>query len=156
MAFGAAIGRLLRAGDVVLLVGSLGAGKTTLVKGAVAALGGEDGVTSPTFMLAHSYCTSPPVTHVDLWRLEHLQEVVDLALEEVLDDEGVVIAEWGEAAEPLYGSDALVVRLAWGRSAEERTISFEARGPSWAGREALLEAATAPTGGALARARAEP
>jgi tRNA A37 threonylcarbamoyladenosine biosynthesis protein TsaE len=84
------------------------------------------------------------VTHVDLWRLGHLQEVVDLALEEELDDGGVVIVEWGEAAEPLYGDDALVVRLGWGRADDERTIAMEARGASWSSRAAgLREAAGA-------------
>ena len=68
-AIGAGIAPLLSAGDVVLLVGSLGAGKTTFVQGLVAALGGREPVTSPTFTLAHKYRTSPPVTHVDLWRL---------------------------------------------------------------------------------------
>ena len=125
---------LLCAGDVVLLVGSLGAGKTTFVQGLVAALGGREPVTSPTFTLAHKYRTSPPVTHVDLWRLGHLQEVVDLALEEELDEGGVVVVEWGEAAEPLYGADALVVRLAWGRSDSERTIAIEAHGASFVSR----------------------
>lgn len=144
-AIGAGIARLLRAGDVVLLVGSLGAGKTTLVKGLVAALGGTETATSPTFTLAHTYRTTPPVTHVDLWRLERLQEVVDLALEEALDEGGVVLAEWGEAAEPLYGTDALVVRLGWGEADDERSVTFETRGASWTARagplgEALLAA----------------
>jgi len=146
-AIGAGIARLVRGGDVVLLVGSLGAGKTTLVQGLVAALGSDEPATSPTFTLAHTYCTTPPVTHVDLWRLEHLQEVVDLALEEVLDEGGVLVAEWGEAAEPLYGADALVVHLGWGRTDDERTISFEAHGGSWASRAAgLSEALKAGTG----------
>jgi tRNA threonylcarbamoyladenosine biosynthesis protein TsaE len=150
-AIGAGIAGLLQAGDVVLLVGSLGAGKTTLVKGLVKALGGDEEATSPTFTLAHTYRTSPPVTHVDFWRLERLQEVVDLALEEALEEGGVVLAEWGEAAEPLYGADALVVRLGWGREDEERTLTFETRGASWterAGRlgEALAAGARA-TGG---------
>ncbi len=137
-AIGAGIARLLRAGDVVLLVGSLGAGKTTLVQGIVAAIGGDETATSPTFTLAHSYATTPPVTHIDLWRLEHLQEVVDLALDEVLDAGGVILAEWGEAAEPLYGADALVVRLGWGTTDDERTITLEPRGPSWASRARRL------------------
>ena len=135
---GAAIAGLLRPGDVVLLVGSLGAGKTTLVQGLVAALGGRNAVTSPTFTLAHSYETTPPVTHVDLWRLEHLQEVVDLALDEELDEGAVVVVEWGEAAESLYGADALVVRLDWGRAERERVISVEPRGGSWASRSDSL------------------
>ena len=148
-AIGAGIAPLLSAGDVVLLVGSLGAGKTTFVQGLVAALGGREPVTSPTFTLAHKYRTSPPVTHVDLWRLGHLQEVVDLALEEELDEGGVVIVEWGEAAEPLYGADALVVRLDWGRADGLRTIALEARGASWISRVgALSEAVGAGTVGA--------
>src|ERR1017187_7024580 len=88
-AIGDGIAPLRSAGDGVLLVGSLGAGKTTFVQGLGAALGGREPVTSPTFTLAHKYRTSPPVTHVDLWRLGHLQEVVDLALEEDLDEGGV-------------------------------------------------------------------
>ncbi|MGO9963244.1 MAG: tRNA (adenosine(37)-N6)-threonylcarbamoyltransferase complex ATPase subunit type 1 TsaE [Acidimicrobiales bacterium] len=142
-AIGAAIAPFLAAGDVVLLVGSLGAGKTTFVQGLVAALGGHEPVTSPTFTLAHRYRSAPPVTHVDLWRLEHLQEVVDLALEEELDEGGVVVVEWGEAAEPLYGADALVVRLEWGRSDGERTIAIETRGESFAARVAGLTQAAA-------------
>jgi tRNA threonylcarbamoyladenosine biosynthesis protein TsaE len=137
-AIGAALAPFLTAGDVVLLVGSLGAGKTTFVQGLVAALGGHEPVTSPTFTLAHRYRTAPPVTHVDLWRLDHLQEVVDLALEEELDEGEVVIVEWGEAAELLYGADALVVRLEWGRSDGERAVAIEARGESWAARVAGL------------------
>jgi len=147
-AIGAGLARLLRGGDVVLLVGSLGAGKTTLVQGVVTALGSPEAATSPTFTLARTYNTSPPVTHVDLWRLEHLQEVVDLALEELLDDGGVVLAEWGEAAEPLLGGDALVVRLAWGPSDEERTLTFEARGSTWTEREARLREAWVAGAGA--------
>jgi tRNA threonylcarbamoyladenosine biosynthesis protein TsaE len=143
-AVGSAIARVLRAGDVVLLVGSLGAGKTTLVQGLVAALGGHQRVTSPTFTLAHKYKSTPPVTHVDLWRLEHLQEVVDLALEEELEDGGVVIVEWGDAAEPLYGADALVVRLDWSRADGERLVALEAGGALWTSRtDALAEALTA-------------
>lgn len=142
-AIGAGIAGLLRAGDVVLLVGSLGAGKTTLVKGLVKALGGTEDATSPTFTLAHTYRTSPPVTHVDFWRLERLQEVVDLALEEALEEGGVVLAEWGEAAEPLYGADALVVRLGWGSADDERTVTFETRGASWTERGGRLGEALA-------------
>ncbi len=137
-AIGAGIAGVLRAGDVVLLVGSLGAGKTTLVQGLVAALGGHQAVTSPTFTLAHRYKTMPQVTHVDLWRLDHMQEVVDLALEEELEEGGVVVVEWGEAAEPLYGADALVVHLGWGPADLERVVTIEARGAAWKSREAEL------------------
>lgn len=137
-AIAAGLAALLRPGDVVLLVGDLGAGKTTFVQGLVVALGGAGEVTSPTFTLAHRYDTTPPVTHVDLWRLEHLQEVVDLALDEELEDGAAVVVEWGDAAEPLYGSDALVVRLSWGSFETERLISLEPRGQSWESRGTQL------------------
>jgi tRNA threonylcarbamoyladenosine biosynthesis protein TsaE len=151
-AIGAGIAGVLRAGDVVLLVGSLGAGKTTLVQGLVAALGAQEAVTSPTFTLAHRYHTAPPVTHVDLWRLEHLQEVVELALDEELEEGGVVIVEWGEAAEPLYGADALVVRLGWNLAEGERTVEVELRGEAWSSREAELAEAFGATAGLAAAA----
>lgn len=136
--FGERLANSLHAGDVVLLVGELGTGKTTLVKGLVAALGGGDQVTSPTFTIAHHYPSNPPVTHVDLWRLEHLQEIVDLALDEALEDGGVVVAEWGEAAAPLFGSDALLVHLSRTDRDEERLIQLETRGERWASRRASL------------------
>jgi tRNA threonylcarbamoyladenosine biosynthesis protein TsaE len=140
---GAGIASALCPGDVVLLIGSLGAGKTTLVQGLVAALGGDEEVTSPTFTLAHEYKTTPPVTHVDLWRLEHLQEVVELALDEELEDGSAVVFEWGEAAVALYGSDALVVRLGFGEGEGRREISLEAQGESWQRRTAQLSTALA-------------
>ena len=109
---GAALAGLLEPGDVVLLSGELGAGKTTLVKALVAALGSTEEVTSPTFTLLRTYATCPPVAHVDCWRLEQLHEVLDLGLEELLDDGGVALVEWGEAAAARFGQGALRVELA--------------------------------------------
>lgn len=108
---GGALARLLAPGDVVLLSGTLGAGKTTLVKAVVAALGGGQEVTSPTFTLLHTYATDPPVVHVDCWRLEQLHEVLDLGLEELLDEGAVALVEWGEAAAVRFGEGALAVTL---------------------------------------------
>ena len=139
---GAALAGLLEPGDVVLLSGELGAGKTTLVKALVAALGSDEEVTSPTFTLLRTYATSPPVAHVDCWRLEQLHEVLDLGLEEVLDDGGVALIEWGEAAAPRFGRDALLVTLAAPSAAgeepgTERLVEL-AGGPRWSARlEAL-------------------
>lgn len=106
---GAVLAALLLPGDVLLLSGGLGAGKTTFTQGLVAALGGDEAVTSPTFTLMRAYRTTPVVVHVDCWRLAQLDEVADLALEEILDEGGVAVVEWGEAAAPLIGSDALEV-----------------------------------------------
>ncbi len=140
-AVGGAIAGELRPGDVVLLTGELGAGKTTLVKGLVEALGGGDSVTSPTFTLCHLYATTPPVAHVDAWRLQHLGEALDLALEEALDEGGVAIVEWGEALAPLYGDGALSVELSAppGRG-DERLLELRADTPSWSARLAGVEA----------------
>ncbi len=140
-ALGAAIAAELRAGDVVLLSGELGAGKTTLVKGVVEALGGGDCVTSPTFTLCHLYPTDPPVAHVDCWRMQRLGELADLGLDEVLDDGAVAIVEWGEVAAPLYGEEALVVVLAPLAGAKgERRVSLAAGGSSWPDRLRALGA----------------
>jgi tRNA threonylcarbamoyladenosine biosynthesis protein TsaE len=133
-AVGSALAVELRPGDVVLLVGGLGAGKTTLVQGIVAALGGTEHVTSPTFTLVHTYRTNPAVAHVDLWRLEHLKEIVDLALEEEIDNGSIVVAEWGEAADDLLGPEALVVHLEPGLSDNERLIGLDPRGAGWKAR----------------------
>ncbi|MCU1491393.1 MAG: hypothetical protein JWM85_2798 [Acidimicrobiaceae bacterium] len=110
-ALGALLGRALRPGELLILSGGLGAGKTTLTKGLVRELGGEEEVTSPTFTLVRTYASDPPVAHVDCWRLDRLEEVMDLALEEVLDDGGIVVVEWGEAVAPLLGHEALVLSL---------------------------------------------
>jgi tRNA threonylcarbamoyladenosine biosynthesis protein TsaE len=132
-AVGAAIAGELHPGDVVLLSGELGAGKTTLVKGLVEALGGGDAVTSPTFTLCHVYPTVPPLAHVDAWRMTRLAEALDLALEEVLDEGGAAVVEWGEALAPLYGEGALVVSLAAAAGGEARRLVELRAGPPAAG-----------------------
>ncbi|MGO9198768.1 MAG: tRNA (adenosine(37)-N6)-threonylcarbamoyltransferase complex ATPase subunit type 1 TsaE [Acidimicrobiales bacterium] len=128
----------LEPGDVVLLVGELGAGKTTFVQGVAAGLGVTDDVTSPTFTLCQVYQGRLTVLHADLWRLERLQEVVDLALDEGLEEGGVLLAEWGEGAVELYGDDALVVSFDLGETESDRVLRLEAHGPRW---ERRVEAA---------------
>jgi len=83
---------------VVLLIGNLGAGKTTLVKGIADALGaaGEDEVSSPTFTLVHEYGNPPRVYHVDLYRLDTEREVGSLGLEDLWATDRLVLIEWGE------------------------------------------------------------
>src|SRR5438034_5461127 len=94
--FGAAVASVLVAGDVVALTGDLGAGKTTFVQGAARGLDvGDDQVTSPTFTLVREYRGRVPVVHLDVYRLNRVQEVIDLGFEELLDPEGVAFVEWG-------------------------------------------------------------
>lgn len=121
----------LRPGDVVLLVGGLGAGKTTFVRGVAEGLGVTTSVTSPTFTLVQSYRGRLTLLHADLWRLERLSEVVDLALDEGLEEGGVLLAEWGEGALELFGDDALVVLFEEGEEEDCRILRFEARGKRW-------------------------
>lgn len=134
-ALGEALARVLEPGDALLLVGGLGAGKTTLVRGLVRGLGGAAAVTSPTFTLVHHYPTRPPVVHVDAWRLEDPRELAALALEEDLDDGAVVVVEWGERARGVVGEDALVVELS--EDPEDvggRLLRLEGLGPRWSAR----------------------
>ena len=118
-AVGAALSNALRPGDVVLLVGDLGAGKTTFVQGVAAGLGVAEPVTSPTFVLLRPYeCAAPGtaanptrvrrVLHADLYRVEHSTEVTDLALGEMLEDDAAALVEWGDVAAPLLGATMTV------------------------------------------------
>jgi len=109
-ALGAALGAVLRAGDVIALSGPLGSGKTTLARALLRALGEEDEVPSPSFALVQPYDTlSPPVWHADLYRLEDPSELAELGLDEILA-EGALIVEWPERA-PGAWPEALALLL---------------------------------------------
>ena len=107
---------------VVLLIGTLGAGKTTLAKGIVSGLGAAkpDDVTSPTFTLIHEY-GGGRVYHIDLYRLDRPQEVARLGLEEIFDRDAVILIEWGERFPQLVPADRIEIRLETG-NAEGRRI----------------------------------
>ena len=106
---------------VVLLVGNLGAGKTTLAKGIVSGLGAAepDDVTSPTFTLIHEY--GARVYHIDLYRLDRPEEVARLGLEEIFDRDAVVLIEWGERFPQLMPADRIEIRMEVG-NADQRQI----------------------------------
>jgi tRNA threonylcarbamoyladenosine biosynthesis protein TsaE len=87
-------------GDVVLVSGELGAGKTTLIRGASRALGVTQPVTSPTFTIGHTYCGRVPVSHLDLYRLADLGQEDPALLDDYLTDDAVSFIEWPSAAEP--------------------------------------------------------
>jgi tRNA threonylcarbamoyl adenosine modification protein YjeE len=107
-----ALAGLARRGDVVVLAGTLGAGKTTFAQGFARGLGVDGPVTSPTFTLVRQYPSSAGLlVHADLYRLEHLAEVADLGLRQ-LADEGVVLVEWGDVAAPALGPVTWTVTLA--------------------------------------------
>jgi tRNA threonylcarbamoyladenosine biosynthesis protein TsaE len=145
----AAIAGLARAGDLLVLAGEMGSGKTWFAKGFAAALGVTDHVTSPTFTLVHSYTGGRlPLHHADVYRLERMAEVTDLALGELLEESGtgkggVVLVEWGDAVAAALGADYLEVRLDFDEDEPEtvRRIVVRGVGPSWAGRWSRLTAA---------------
>ncbi len=97
------LGKLLEPGDIVLLFGDLGAGKTTLTQGLCKGLGLPDGeyIRSPTFTLINEYQGKFPIYHIDLYRMEGLEEIESLGLEEVLFGKGVSIVEWSEKLFPV-------------------------------------------------------
>jgi tRNA threonylcarbamoyladenosine biosynthesis protein TsaE len=99
-ALGAGIARTLGPGDVVLVGGELGAGKTTLIRGACRALGVTDQVTSPTFTIGHAYRGRLPVSHLDLYRLADLGQEDPALLDDYLTPDAVAFIEWPGSAEP--------------------------------------------------------
>jgi tRNA threonylcarbamoyladenosine biosynthesis protein TsaE len=141
-AVGAAIAGFLRPGDAVALTGELGAGKTTFVQGAARALGVTELVVSPTFTLVREYPGRVPVVHVDVYRLDRVQEVLDLGIEEVAE-EGVLFVEWGDVIEGLLPRDHLVVELS-SCGDDVRRVVVRAVGGSWAERWEPLARALEP------------
>jgi tRNA threonylcarbamoyladenosine biosynthesis protein TsaE len=137
---------LLHSGDVILLSGDLGAGKTAFVQGLAAALGVQERVTSPTFTLAASYEGRLRLHHLDVYRLENLAEVLDLDLPELLDDRAVICIEWGEVVVPELPRDFLRIRIQLGHPEEiddARVLEIEPIGPSWVSRNQQLNLAWA-------------
>lgn len=110
---------------VVLLIGNLGAGKTTFTKGMVEALGvgSANEVSSPTFTLIHEYGDPPKLYHIDLYRLEEAHEVASLGLDEIFDRSAIVVIEWGERFPKLMPQDRVEVRIAYGLD-DNRTITI--------------------------------
>lgn len=135
-AIAAEIASLARPGDVIVLAGEMGAGKTAFAQGFGRSLGVTEPITSPTFTLVHSYdCDGFTLHHADLYRLDRTTEVADLALAELAEFDGIVLVEWGDVAAAAIG-DHLEVRLASDPDEPEdhRTIEITAVGPAWASR----------------------
>ena len=126
-------------GDVVSLTGELGAGSTAFVQGAAKALGVDEPVTSPTFVLVRQYRGAMPIYHVDVYRLDSLQEVIDLGFEDLLDPGGVVFVEWGDAIDALLPDSHLRVELR-AEDDDSRRLQVSASGPAWATRWSVSRA----------------
>ncbi|HZQ57349.1 MAG TPA: tRNA (adenosine(37)-N6)-threonylcarbamoyltransferase complex ATPase subunit type 1 TsaE [Acidimicrobiales bacterium] len=139
------IAGLARAGDIFVLVGELGTGKTVWVQGFARGLGVAEPVTSPTFTLLRPYKGDRlTLLHADLYRLEELSEINDLDLLEQLDGRAVACIEWGEFARPVLPANLLEVRFDFGAGDEERTIALHPVGASWAARVPELAKVVSP------------
>jgi tRNA threonylcarbamoyladenosine biosynthesis protein TsaE len=137
------VGELLRPGDVVALVGDLGAGKTVFARGVARALGVTEPVLSPSFTIVREYDGRTPLVHVDVYRIDTVQELHDLGFEELVRDDAVTLVEWGDMIDGLLPADRLDVRLAPGATDDERVIEIEGHGRTWRARAAELAVGTA-------------
>jgi tRNA threonylcarbamoyladenosine biosynthesis protein TsaE len=132
-ALGARIGAVLRPGDCVLLVGDLGAGKTTLARGLIQSLLGEDAeVPSPTFTIVQGYDTDPPIQHFDLYRLKEPDDVWELGWEDL--DGCASLIEWPDRAGPHLPAQTLQVQLSFDGNARFAALSASVEAEErWAG-----------------------
>jgi tRNA threonylcarbamoyladenosine biosynthesis protein TsaE len=159
LALATRVGGLLRAGDVVALTGDLGAGKTVFAKGVGVALGITEPVTSPTFTVVREYACPPlaavahqrdarpaRLVHVDVYRLDRVQELHDVGWDEYLDDESVAVVEWGDRVGALLPLDRLDVRLELTTAGTDddtldtRVVTLAPQGTSWVARADALAA----------------
>ncbi len=143
----AVVAPLLEPGDMVLLDGPLGAGKTTFVQGIARAMGYTEDVTSPTFALAHYYRHDigdaskgdrRMLVHVDLYRMQYPAELLDLALDEEMDSGAVVFVEWGGEGLAVLRPDHLDVTILPDAEYSERTIVFSSNSAGWQDRIATV------------------
>ena len=132
----ASLAALVQAGDLLVLCGDLGAGKTAFTQGFGRALGVTTPITSPTFTLANRYeGAALTVNHLDVYRLSHIDEVRDLGLYELIDGRSVTLVEWGDAIVGALPGGYLEVRLSLGVGPDDRLLEFRIIGPDWADRE---------------------
>ena len=124
---GSFIGRLAAGGDIYLLTGNLGTGKTCLVQGIAFGLGVKEYACSPSFMIAREYHGRLTLYHLDLYRLDHIEEIVDLGIDEYFQDDSVCAIEWAEKGSNTLPHDNLNIGLKH-LPGDERELTFEPRG----------------------------
>ncbi len=122
-AFARDLAHSLKPGAVLALYGPLGAGKTCFIQGLAEALGVKQAVTSPTYTLINEYKCTPPLYHVDLYRVHSEDEALALGLDEYLYGQGITAIEWSERVEGLLPADTIHIELGLGEHANERTIT---------------------------------
>ncbi|MGI5922051.1 MAG: tRNA (adenosine(37)-N6)-threonylcarbamoyltransferase complex ATPase subunit type 1 TsaE [Syntrophomonadaceae bacterium] len=130
---GQSLARVLENGDIVYLLGELGAGKTTLVRGVARGLGYKGNVNSPTFTIMNIYNSIPAICHFDFYRLNE-SDISDLGLEDYLEKEGIALIEWPQAGKRFLPEEALVIKIELVNDDydRERKVSITSRGDTYA------------------------
>ena len=129
---GSHLGKLAQGGDIFLLVGDLGAGKTCLVQGIAYGLGVKEHAFSPSFVIVREYHGRLPLFHVDFYRLEHIEEIASLGLEEYLCGNGVCVIEWAEKGISVLPHNNLLIRINYVPNYEmQRTIVLKPEGQQY-------------------------
>lgn len=126
--FGEILGSLLKAGDVICLIGDLGAGKTTLTKAIGKGLGIEDYITSPTFSIINEYKGIINLNHLDVYRLNHEDDLLDLGYEDYFYSDNVTIIEWGDKVKTYLPKETIYINIEKGQGLEERIITITSLG----------------------------
>lgn len=140
----AALSAHLVEGDLIVLTGDLGAGKTTFTQGLGAALGIEERITSPTFTLVSRYDGRLRLNHLDVYRLDRLDETLDLDLPELAEN-GVTVIEWGEQIQEVLPAEQLMIELRFVDDADDgRRLRFALSGDSWLARFDVFNRLLAP------------
>ena len=143
-ALAAEIAALAAPGDLIVLAGDLGTGKTAFAQGFARGLGVDEPVTSPAFILVRTYEGRLPMTHLDVYRLDTMQELVDLGISELLDQGAVTLVEWGDAVTPALPADFLEVRMEATAGPDDRLLTVRSVGPGWPPRADALRRVLAP------------
>ncbi len=125
--FGIRIGELALPGDIFLLVGSLGAGKTCLAQGIAWGLGIKEYALSPSFVIIRELHGRLPLYHIDLYRLDHIEEIAELGLDDYLYGNGVCVVEWAEKGLSMLPAEHLLIEISY-LSDTERSFQLKPRG----------------------------
>jgi tRNA threonylcarbamoyladenosine biosynthesis protein TsaE len=137
---GTQLGKLAMGGDVFLLTGELGSGKTCLTQGIAWGLDVEEQAFSPTFILVREYRGRLPLYHIDLYRLDRIEEIIDLELEQYFNDERVCVVEWAEKGKEVLPHENLLIKLEY-TSPTDRLITLEPHGERYEQLVKFLKAA---------------
>lgn len=136
--FGVRIGKLALPGDVFLLVGELGTGKTCLTQGIARGLNIKDYVLSPSFVLVRELYGRLPLYHMDLYRLDHIEEIAELGLDDYLYGDGVCVVEWAEKGLTVLPIEHLLIKIDY-LSDTERSFRLKPNGQRYREIAAQLE-----------------